>query len=75
MVGLTGATVSRYEADKQEPALGIIVQLAAALGVAPGWLAFGDAAMEIPINGGAIGGQVEKVPRPPEVDQARRRPA
>lgn len=42
-LGVTGVTVSRWEADKKEPDLATIHRLARFLEVDPGWLAFGEA--------------------------------
>lgn len=64
MVGVKDATVSRYEAGKAEPDLGMIVLLAAALGVTPGWLAFGEASSLTPTLGPPIEREVRPVPRP-----------
>jgi transcriptional regulator with XRE-family HTH domain len=41
--GVSAVQVSRYESDLQEPSVGVLARLAAALRVDPGWLAFGDA--------------------------------
>lgn len=65
LVSLTGATLSRYESDKQEPDLGTIVRLAAALGVSPGWLAFGEAAtLTTIVNGDPAKPLPRPLPRP-----------
>lgn len=69
MVGVTGATIGRYEADEREPNLGMIVLLAAALGVTPAYIAFGEAATVVPVLGvepGSIAEGVTQVPRPPK---------
>lgn len=42
MVDLTGASVGNYEAGRTEPSYAILERLAKVLGVAPGWLAFGN---------------------------------
>jgi transcriptional regulator with XRE-family HTH domain len=42
-LGVTPPTVSQWEADASEPELAMIVKIAAALGVSPGYLAFGEA--------------------------------
>lgn len=47
-VGVSGVTVSRYESGLAEPTLAMFVKLAAALGVSPGHLAFGELATQVP---------------------------
>lgn len=43
-MGVTGVTVSRWEADLKEPTLETIAKLAKVLGVEPSYLAFGELA-------------------------------
>lgn len=59
-LGVTGVTVGRWESGAKEPSLGTFVRLAAILRAAPGFLAFGPRAMEVPAN--AAGGAAEAAP-------------
>lgn len=54
-VGVTGVTIGRYEADRKEPSLEMIVKLATELECDPGWLAFGKATASGPVDGSVPG--------------------
>lgn len=41
-VGVSGPTVSQWEAGVTEPTLSSVAKIAAALGVSPGWIAWGE---------------------------------
>ena len=48
LLGVTSVTVARWESDVKSPDYDTAARLAAALGVAAGWLVFGEGAMERP---------------------------
>lgn len=78
-IGVSSATVSRYESGSREPNLGTIVLLAAALEVTPAWLAFGEGANAVPLLPGELPPLPDArpvprpVPRPQQLPGHRRR--